>query len=93
MTLGGALSGGGGSGHTEVASGEDLGAGKKFDDETKEDFWATGVEEEIFAGVGFVAAVGLVAGIKPGGGDKVVGFGAGMNPTTVGKVEGLEGLE
>lgn len=41
------------------------------------------------AGVSFLA-VGLGAGIKPGGGDSVAGLGGGMKPTTAGRETGLD---
>lgn len=81
----------GGSGLTGVLSGAGLGAGMKRDEgETEEDFGATGVVDGGFVGVGFVAAVGFGAGMKPGGGDKGEGLGAGIKPTTGGRDEGLE---
>lgn len=59
--------------------------------ETVEDFGATGPAGGGggFEVVDFAAAVDFGAGIKPGGGAK--GFvGAGIKPTTVGRVKGLE---
>lgn len=95
MTLGGGDSGPDlgreGSELTGVASGEGLGAGVKRDGgESEEDFWATGVVEGGVVGVGFVAEVGLGAGMKPGGGDKGEGLGAGIKPATSGRDEDLE---
>ncbi len=81
----------GGSGITGVASGEGLGARMKRDaGEEEEDFWPTSAVEGGLAGVGFVAAVALGVGMKPGGEDKGEGFGAGIKPTTSGTDDGLE---
>lgn len=85
----------GGPGLTGVASGEGLDAGMEREGgEREEDFWATGVVDGRYVGVSFVAVLGLGAGVKPGGGDKVEGLGGGMKPTTGGRNEALEvGLE
>lgn len=63
---------------------------RRDEGESEDDFWATGVVEGGFLGVGFVTAVGLGAGMKPGGGDKGECLGTGIKPTTGGTDEGLE---
>lgn len=95
MTPGGGDSGPGlgrgESGLTGVASGEDLGVEmERGGGERGEGFWAVVVAEGGFGGVDLVAEVGLGAGMKPGGGDKGEGLGAGIKPTTGGRDEVLE---
>lgn len=55
-----------------------------------DDFWAAGVVDGGFVVVGFLAVVGLGAGMKPGGGDKGEDLGGGIKPTTCGRDAGLE---
>lgn len=86
----------GGAGLTGVSSGAGLGVEMERDGgERGEGFWAVVVAEggfggEDLEGLDLEAAVGLGAGMKPGGGDKVEGLGAGIKPTTGGRDEGLE---